>query len=149
MLCWVAVIAWLSGDRFSDAQTAAWLARVPFVAGLGLPSALVDTANLILRKTAHFVEYAILALLAYRALGAGAVPRSRRARVLGALFLAVGIATLDELNQAATLARSGRAHDVVLDGAGAFAGALAGVALARHLRERRDGAAPAAPVPRP
>lgn len=149
MLGWVAVIAWLSGDRFSDAQTAAWLARTPFVAALGLAPALVDTANLILRKTAHFVEYAILALLAYRALGAGAVPRSRLARVLGALLLSIGMATLDELNQALTLTRSGRGHDVVLDGAGAFAGALAGVAVARRLRDRRAGGAPAAPGPRP
>jgi VanZ family protein len=148
VLCWVAVIAWLSGERFSDEQTAAWLARAPFVASLGIPPALIDTANLILRKTAHFVEYAILALLAYRALGMGAVPRSRTSRVLGALLLAVGCATLDELHQTMTLTRTGRAHDVVLDGAGAFAGAVAGVALARRLRDRLDGGAPAPPVSR-
>jgi VanZ family protein len=94
------------------------------MASLGLPPALVDTANLILRKTMHFVEYALLGLLTYRALGMGATARSRRARVLGALLLAVGVATLDEVHQTFTLTRSGRAHDVLLDAAGALTGAV-------------------------
>ncbi|HSQ00327.1 MAG TPA: VanZ family protein [Candidatus Dormibacteraeota bacterium] len=124
---WVAVIACLSGERFSDEQTAAWLAGAPFVASLSVPPALIDTANLILRKTTHFVEYATLALLAYRALGTGAAPRAQRARILGAVLLAVGCATLDEWHQTMTLTRTGRVHDVVLDAMGALAGALAGV----------------------
>ena len=127
MICWIAVIAWLSGERFSDEQTAAWLAGAPFVASLGVPPSLIDTANLILRKTTHFVEYATLALLTYRALGMGATPRSHRARVLGAVVLAVVCATLDEWHQTMTLTRTGRVHDVVLDAMGALAGAFAGV----------------------
>lgn len=137
VICWVAVIASLSGERFSDEQTAAWLAGAPFVASLGVPPALIDTANLILRKTSHFVEYAILAALTYRALGMGATPRSRTSRLLGALLLAVGCASLDEWHQTMTLTRTGRVHDVVLDAAGAAAGALAGVwLLARRLGAR-------------
>ena len=123
---WVALIAWLSGDGFSDEQTAVWLAGAPFVSSLGLSPAHIDTANLILRKTAHFVEYAILAMLAYRALGTSATPRSRGARLLGAVLIAVGCATLDELHQSVTLTRTGRPRDVLIDGLGAFAGALAG-----------------------
>ena len=65
-------------------------------------------------------------MLAYRALGWV----RRRARAgrgsLGAVLIAVGCATLDELHQTLTLTRSGRARDVLIDGVGAFAGALVG-----------------------
>lgn len=135
MIGWVAVIASFSSERFSDVQTAAWIAEAPFVAGLGLSPALVDTANLILRKSTHFVEYAILAALAFRALGTGATVRSARHRLLGAVLLAVAVATMDELHQAFTLTRTGRAHDVALDAAGGVAGAF----LARRWRAMAAG----------
>ena len=146
VICWIAVIACLSGERFSDEQTAAWLAGAPFVASLGVQPALIDTANLILRKTSHFVEYATLALLTYRALGMGATARSRRARILGAVLLAVGCATLDEWHQTMTLTRTGRMHDVVLDGVGALAGAFAGAWLGQW---GGASAPPAGRKPRP
>jgi VanZ family protein len=141
VIAWVAVIASFSTERFSDAQTASWLARIPFVASLGLPLALVDTANLILRKSMHFVEYALLGVLTYRALGTGAAPASQRGRVLAALALAAGVAISDEVHQAFTLSRSGRAHDVLLDAAGALAGAV----LAARKRLFDEAAAPPAP----
>lgn len=126
MLLWVGVIAWLSGEGFSDEQTAAWLVGSPFFDALGIPPALVDTANVILRKSAHFVEYATLSMLTYRALGRGAVPRPRRVRLAGAIAVALVCATLDELHQATTLTRTGAPRDVLLDGLGATAGAVVG-----------------------
>jgi VanZ family protein len=126
VVLWLGVIAWLSGEGFSDEQTAAWLVGMPLFDALGIPPALIDTANLILRKTAHFVEYATLSMLTYRALGHGSVPRPRRVRLAGALILALVCATLDELHQATTLTRTGTPRDVVLDGLGAAAGALVG-----------------------
>jgi VanZ family protein len=147
VVLWMAVIAWLSGDQFSDRQTAAWLAGVPFVAALGLSPAAIDTANLILRKSAHFVEYAALATLTYRALGVGATRRSRWARLLGALLLAVGFASLDEVHQRFTLTRTGTARDVVVDALGATAGALVGGLLLVR-RRTPSGAAVAAAEPR-
>lgn len=114
------VISWLSGDQFSDEHTASWLAGAPFLSALGLPPAAIDTANLILRKSTHFVEYATLALLTARAL-AGRPPATR---LLGALLLAVAWACGDEFRQTLTATRSGTAHDVVLDAAGAATGVL-------------------------
>lgn len=140
---WVAVIASFSSERFSDVQTAAWLARAPFLTGVNLSPALLDAANLILRKSMHFVEYAILAALAYRAMGSGAARRSRRQRVLGAVLLGVGVATVDELHQAFTLTRTGRVHDVVLDAAGVLSGALLAARADVRARCRRHGAGPA------
>lgn len=124
VVLWIAVITAFSTEGFSDVHTAAWLAGTPFLASLGVPPAHIDTANFILRKTMHFVEYAVLAVLTYRALGLGPTPRPRSARVLGALVLALTCAIFDEVHQAFTLTRTGRVHDVLLDAAGALAGAL-------------------------
>ena len=147
VLLWMAVIAWLSGDSFSDDQTAVWLADVPLVAALGLPPAAIDTANLILRKSGHFVEYATLGLLAFRALRGGSGLRSPRTCLVGAVSIAVVYASLDELHQTWTLTRSGTVHDVVIDGLGASAGALLGARIVRG-RGVRSGDA-AEPPPRP
>ena len=135
VIVWVALIAWLSGDGFSDERTADWLARWPVLAWLGLTPAVIAPVNLILRKSAHLVEYAILSMLSYRALGATGT-RSPSWRALGALSLALACAALDELHQSATLSRGGSLHDVVLDGAGAVAGALLAVRGRRGRAER-------------
>ncbi|MFN8641399.1 MAG: VanZ family protein [Candidatus Binatia bacterium] len=128
----MAVIGYLSGDQFSDDQTAAWLSSVPFMARLGLPPAAIDTANLILRKSTHFVEYAMLALLAYRAFGLGEPARRRWSRALGALLIAVVYATVDELRQAMSATRSGTAHDALIDTLGAAVALLGAIALGRR-----------------
>lgn len=148
MIGWIAVIASLSGERFSDVQTAAWLAGAPFVASLGVAPTLIDTANLILRKSMHFVEYAILAVLTYRALGMGSMVRSRRERLLAAVLLAVGVAVVDEVHQTFTLTRTGRAHDVLLDAAGALSGALLAARAGWRGRSRRAARSAGRPAAR-
>ncbi len=116
----------MSGDRFSDEQTQAWLSRVPFLAALGLTPTLIDSANVILRKSAHFVEYAVLSMLTYRALGTPDAGRRRAARLAGALALALSVAVLDEVHQGTTQTRTGSPRDVLFDAVGAAAGALVG-----------------------
>ncbi|MDX2170707.1 MAG: VanZ family protein [Deltaproteobacteria bacterium] len=122
-MLWVGVITWLSSDRFSDEQTASWLTRMPFLSALGLPPATIDAVNLILRKTAHFVEYATLSVLAYRALGLGDPSASRARRLLSAVGLAVGCAAMDEFHQTLTLTRTGSLKDLFINSLGAIAGA--------------------------
>lgn len=125
VLAWMAVIVFLSGDQFADANTAAWFAGMPFVDALGLPPAVIAVANLIVRKCAHFVEYAVLGALILRAGRATWPARPWRHLVAVAVGLAVLYAGFDELRQyLSTAARSGTLHDVVLDAAGALTGAL-------------------------
>ncbi len=126
VLAWMGLIGWLSSDRFSKDVTASWLAAAPGVAALGLASPVIEVLNLILRKSAHFVEYAVLSILAYGALGASAAQPRRRVQLLGALGLALSCAALDEWHQATTMHRTGIAGDVGLDSIGALAGALVG-----------------------
>ena len=123
---WLAVIFSLSGDRFSDVNTAVWLSGMPLVGAL-LPPAAIEVGNFIVRKCAHFVEYAVLGMLIFRALRSTR-PRVRKRQLLAvAVGLAVLCASLDELRQLlATFTRSGTPRDVLLDGTGALAGALVG-----------------------
>lgn len=123
VVLWMGLITWLSGDRFSDQQTAAWLTRRSGVALLGLSPDMLEVANVILRKTAHLVEYAVLGMLIYRALG-GAWRRTPWARVRWAVGLAASCAMFDEVHQTLTATRTGTPKDVLIDTLGALLGTL-------------------------
>ena len=66
----------------------------------------------VLRKCAHVTEYAILALLLYRALG----------RELPAFLIGFAYAVTDELHQATVPTRHGAPRDVAIDAIGAAIG---------------------------
>ena len=68
-----------------------------------------------IRKAAHFTEYAVLALLAGRALSISAYARLHKWRCAFALLLVIGIATIDEFHQSFEISRTGSILDVLLD----------------------------------
>jgi VanZ family protein len=137
VLLWMGVIFWLSGDQFSDERTAGWLSSMPVLGALGLPPAVIEVLNVIVRKSAHFVEYAVLSMLAYRALTASLGGRQARRALAGAVALAVLCAAADELHQGTTRFRTGSPKDVGLDSVGALAGALTGATFL-YRRARRQ-----------
>ena len=131
VLIWLAVIFSASGDRASGQHSSRiiepilrWL--VPDISPKKL-SVIVHAV----RKTAHVTEYAILALLLFRAVAN--VGRSVRAApsafpVRAALFafaLAVLYAMTDEFHQTFVPSRTGQVSDVFIDSFGAAAGLLA------------------------
>ena len=131
---WMAVIFLLSTDQFSEANTAAWITAIPLIGAFGPSPAHIQAGNLIVRKCAHFVEYAILSMLTFRALRASR-PRLRARRLLMLAVLIAGVyASLDELHQwLGTQSRTGSPLDVLLDTFGALAGAVVGATyLYRH-----------------
>ena len=96
-----------------------------------MPSDDVDhgPVYLILRKAAHFTEYALLAALWWRAL------RTRMAdsAALAAAFaIAVGYSITDEIHQTFVDGRTGSPVDVLID----TAGAATAVALAARRRRK-------------
>lgn len=138
VLVWMAFIFSLSGERFSDANTAAWLSGI--IGPLGISPDVIKLGNLIVRKCAHFVEYAILGMLTLRALRATWPQRRRAQLILVAVLVAASWATVDEVHQSlGTTSRDGRPRDTVLDTAGAWAGAAA-AAASRRGRPRRGAA---------
>jgi VanZ family protein len=111
------VIAWLSTDDWSAAQTGALL--LPMLGRL-LPWVTpeqVTACHWLGRKAAHVVEYGVLAGLWHWALA----PRRAGRGWVGPLGLAMATATLDEWHQATTQNRTGSPADVLLDAAGAAA----------------------------
>ena len=123
-LCWTGLIAYFGGSQWSGAHTAAWLG--PLLSAL-LPFASPEelaTVHLLIRKAAHVIEYAVLAVLWRRSVGGA----------WGPLGLAVLTASLDELRQSFTPGRGGSMADVLLDGAAA---AMALALMAARGRRRR------------
>ena len=70
--------------------------------------------DVVLRKCAHAAEYAVLALLLYRALG----------RELPAFLIGLGYAVSDEIHQAFVSGRHASPFDVAMDAAGLAFGLL-------------------------
>lgn len=98
---WLPVLVW-AGLIFA-------LSSIPSL-GTGL-----GTWDLVLRKLAHVVEYAILGALLQRALG----------RVAPAFALGVAYAVSDEFHQTFVPGRSGTPLDVLIDSVGVALGVLA------------------------
>jgi VanZ family protein len=69
----------------------------------------------VIRKFAHFVEYAILAALAIRALTLSSIRVLRENRFIVAVLFTTLIASIDEFNQSLNAARTGTIEDVILD----------------------------------
>ena len=78
------------------------------------------TFNYILRKSAHFTEYAILGGLLFRAFRAGDTVRWRFKWALLSFIFAASWALLDEFHQSLTHKRGGSIWDSVLDSSGAL-----------------------------
>jgi VanZ family protein len=136
VVIWMAVIFSLSSDRFSDQNTAAWLSGI--VSALGFPPAILKVGNWMLRKSAHFVEYAILGMLIFRALRTTWPWRRVQHLLIAAIAATALCASVDELHQyVGTATREGKAKDVVLDTVGAVAGAAAGGAVLYRRARRR------------
>ena len=94
---WLPVVAW--------AALIFTLSSIPSLdSGLG-------TLDLVLRKIAHFAEFAVLGALLARVLDD--VP---------AVLVGVAYAVTDEVHQAFVQGREGAAMDVAIDGAGVLAG---------------------------
>lgn len=145
VLAWSIVAAWagviwtLGGDDWSLQETSRRLSPIlEWIFG-DIDGGTKWRIYLAVRKSAHFVEYAILALLTFRAALISA-PRNQLATAAwSALFLVALVATADEARQAFSTARSGSAYDVLIDVTG---GAVAIAALlVISWRMRRPNAA--------
>jgi len=88
-----------------------WISSVP-----DLPSNKVDVLDFIFKKSAHFIEYTILFLLWYRALG---VKNPFKAIVFSLIY-----AFSDEIHQLFVPGRTGNLRDVGIDFSGMLIAAI-------------------------
>jgi VanZ family protein len=119
---WLPVIAWMVFiNPLNKGLTAENTSRfiVPFLMWL-MPNASIETITLYhtaIRKTAHFLEYAFLVFLLFRAFRAEQ-KGWRTGWVLGAGIIALGYAALDEFLQTMIVSRTGSPYDWLIDSAG-------------------------------
>ena len=86
-----------------------------------------------MRKCAHVTEYAVLALLLWRALRSVPALRTKTLMVFGAVLLGCALfAASDEFHQTFVKSRMPSVRDVLLDVAGALLGLLIGASFARR-----------------
>jgi len=129
VVVWIAAIQAFASDSFSANETSRFIGQLLRWLFLDADAQWVATVHLAIRKTAHFVEYAILVLLVLRAFR---MNFDRRLAWLAAasLVLTLVVAVVDESRQAAAANRTGALSDVALD----MGGAVSALALASAVR---------------
>lgn len=112
VVLWGAVIFTLSTSAFTAANTGRIIDPILRWLLPGISAASVDVCHTLIRKAAHFTEYAILFWLLVRG------PMAQRPHL--ALMLCVVYALTDEGHQAFVPGRTASLYDVALDSSGAL-----------------------------
>lgn len=133
---WLTAIYFFSTDNFSGENTGGLFFRIFHFLIPSLTEEAFAPYHLLIRKCAHFTEYAVLALLLYRAFRRGApLPWNFRWAVYSQLIV-IGYSLLDEYHQTFTANRVGSIYDSMIDSAGGFTAlALLGLLFKRRNRQ--------------
>jgi VanZ family protein len=139
LVIWLSVIFVNSTNLMSAEHTSRYI--VPFLLWLkpGMSPQTIWTILVFVRKCAHVIEYAILALLLWRAFRSIATLRAKMSMSFGVVLLGCALfAASDEAHQRFVKSRTPSVHDVFLDVAGALVGLLIGASFARrYAKENR------------
>jgi VanZ family protein len=131
LLC-IAVIWMFSGESFSAASTSGLLEPLLRWLYPEISWQAILRAHFFARKAAHLTEYAVLAVLAFRALRLSLDVSTPR--VIGlAMGLVIVVAGLDELRQSFLATRTGSLGDVAINFTGGALGVVLIVVLHRWL----------------
>lgn len=150
ILCWLAVAGWMAVIFWMSAQTGnqsggASEAIVRWLVDVFCPhfekitqvrqTAILEVCHTIVRKGAHFTEYAVLAILVANALRHYALPQ--RLSWLLPVVISVVYALTDEVHQHFVPGRACRLLDVGIDTCGAIFGMCLFAAILALLRKRK------------
>ena len=141
-LIWLGVILLGSTDLMSDEHTSRFI--VPILRWLKpeISSETLALIQLVIRKCAHLSEYAILALLLFRAVvGAANLKWSMSILSVSVWTACVFVATTDEFHQSFIASRTASLNDVLTDSLGAAVGLAICLAVARRDAKKLDGPA--------
>ena len=114
------VMYYFSTDVFSADNTRSVLEKILLWFVPHADKHTMLTFNYVVRKSAHFTEYAILGALLYRAFRAGDPVRWRFKWAIYSFLFSASWALLDELHQSFTKKRGGSIWDSLLDSSGAL-----------------------------
>ena len=137
LLIWLGVIFIGSTDLLSAEQTSRFIVPILLWLKPGMAPETTWIILVVMRKCAHVCEYAILALLLWRALRDGSAIRGKMSILFGGVLLGCAVfAASDEFHQSFMKSRTPEVRDVLLDIAGALLGLLIGVGFA-HRRPKK------------
>ncbi len=118
LVLWTGVILYASTDGFSSGNTSRIIRPILLWLFPEITEAQLGTVHLLIRKAAHFVEYAILAFLARRAFITSTREWLRNHWFALSLVFVVVVAAIDELHQSFVPERTGSIYDSGIDIAG-------------------------------
>ena len=139
-LLWLGVMFLGSTDLMSGEHTSRFVVPILLWLKPGMAPKTIWIILVVMRKCAHVTEYAILALLLWRAVRSGSALHMKMSLLFGAVLLASALfAASDEFHQSFVKSRTPSVRDVLLDVAGAFLGLLIGASFAqRHPKQTRS-----------
>jgi VanZ family protein len=124
-ILWAGLILLASSDWFSAAHTRSIIEGFFWWLFPSWTPYSIYKAHLVVRKCAHFFEYAVLGILVMRGFERNQTqgPSTRAARslrmtMLGVVLLCAMVATIDEVHQHFVPSRTGSPYDVLLDATG-------------------------------
>lgn len=135
-VCWMAVIFWFSAAPAPESSEMSYTVGIQIgkvvvsdfdAWSTEKQNAFAEKIEYPIRKTAHATEYAILGILVsgtFYVYGICEHGIGRKKMLCYAWLLATAYAATDEFHQLFVPGRSGQVRDVILDSAGALAGAL-------------------------
>jgi VanZ family protein len=139
LVAWTCFVLFASSQNFSASNTSRVIRPLLLWLFPGISEASLASAHFLVRKAAHFTEYAVLALLAARAFRTSHEAKLKRKWWLAAFAVVACVALVDEYHQSFLPSRTGTVYDSLLDMAGgATALACASLWLARRRRRRVD-----------
>lgn len=137
LVLWIGFIFFASSGQMSASETSRFVAPVVRWFFPDIDGETLKTIHIFVRKTAHFVEYALLALIAARAFLTSSRSVLRRNWFALSFVLVAIVALFDEYNQSFYATRTGTIYDSLLDMTGGLA-ALAAGALWRRRKKHQD-----------
>jgi VanZ family protein len=133
LLIWLGVIFVASTDLMSAEHTSRFFVPILLWLKPGMAPETIRSILFAMRKCAHLSQYAVLALLFWRAFRRGSAIRGKMSILFGAVLLGCAVfAASDEFHQSFVKSRTPSVRDVLLDIAGASLGLLIGVSFAHR-----------------
>ncbi len=117
-IIWLAAIFFFSTDSFSGENTGSLLYDIAHKIFPSLTLEQFRPIHFVIRKTAHFTEYGILALTLFRAFRSGKSIRWKWSWALYSWLAVVGYALSDEYHQSFVASRTASINDSFVDIAG-------------------------------
>lgn len=137
LVAWACFVLFASSSNFSASNTSRIIRPLLLWLFPEISEPSLAYVHFLVRKAAHFTEYALLALLAARAFRTSQRGKLKERWWLAAFALVACVALVDEYHQSLLPSRTGTIYDSLLDMAGgATALACASLWLARGRRKR-------------